>query len=193
MLQGNIKLRLSLSWNETPVRERHNASAETQYFKISCHESAERTKTSASSEKGAARLFTSDLWFEGFNLGSESRDFFLPFQQLLHCFCRKITAMRHLAHTTRRWSKSVQWFVTGVPQSFPQFCVNSLSVTWQDTVKSYEVIGQTPLCTRRAAIFSSFLAIRRLSEIYVTRQRLVRSLFIGCDSGNLFYFTKTYA
>lgn len=102
MLQGNIKLRLSLSWNETPVRERHNASAETQYFRISCHESAERTKTSASSEKGAARLFTSDLWFEGFNLGSESRDFFFPFQQLLHCFCGKTTKQPWDASLTER-------------------------------------------------------------------------------------------
>ncbi len=30
--------------------------------------------------------FTSNLGFEGFNLGRESRHFFFPFQQLLHCF-----------------------------------------------------------------------------------------------------------
>lgn len=47
MLQGNIKLRLSLSWNETPVRERHNASAETQYFRISCHERRRRARKRA--------------------------------------------------------------------------------------------------------------------------------------------------
>lgn len=81
--------------------KRHDLSAEIQIFRDFFSGKEKKTEKEEMSRKRHCGLgkgrrllldmlrkmtFTSNLGFEGFDLGGESRDLFFPFQQLLHCF-----------------------------------------------------------------------------------------------------------